>query len=191
VASGTQANELHGIDAQRHLAFDKIFPVTNEQHNRYAAYALLANAGFYLLIFGLMAAMFIVFGLWGPPGEPGPPPAFFAFMFAFMAFFYALFALPSVIAGYGMLKQKSWARTAGIIAGVIAAMNFPIGTGAAVYALWFFFSDNWKEIYSDGYSFAPPPPQIAYGVESQRAAYAEAEREPQPRFDPYNPPDWR
>ena len=159
--------------------------MTNEQHNRYVAYALFANAGFYLLIMGLMAVMFLLIGL-SPPGDGG----FVVVMFGFMAVIYAMFATPSIIAGYGLLKKKHWARIATIIAGIIAGMNFPIGTGACVYALWFFFSDNWKEIYP---TEAPPyqTKQIAYGVESQRAAYAEAEREPAPRFDPYNPPDWR
>ena len=164
--------------------------MTNEDHNRYVAYALFANAGFYLLIMGFMAVMLFLMSSLPGDGDRRPPIAVFGIMFGFMAVLYAMFAMPSVIAGYGLLKKKHWARTASIIAGVIAGMNFPIGTGACVYALWFFFSDNWKEIYP---TEAPPyqTKQIAYGVESQRAAYAEAEREPAPRFDPYNPPDWR
>lgn len=165
--------------------------VTNEDHNRYIAYTFLGNAGFYLLIMGMMAAMFLVFGMSGPPNRPGPP-FFFAFMFGFMAVMYSIFALPSIIAAYAMLKKKSWARMAGIVAAVIAGMNFPIGTGACAYSLWFFFSDNWKQVYEPESLPQPEPRQIAYGVESQRAAYAEAEREHrEPQFDPYNPPDWR
>ena len=165
--------------------------MTNEQHNRYIGYAFLANAGFYLLIMAFVAVLFLIIGTFPPGNDPGPPPFFLGLMFGFMALIYGMFALPSVIAGYGVLKHKSWARTASIVAGVIAGMNFPIGTGACVYALWFFFSDNWKEIYPDQ-AFPFEPKQISYGVESQRAAYAEAERtRREPHFDPYNPPDWR
>jgi hypothetical protein len=163
--------------------------VTNEQHNRYVAYAFLANAGFYFLILGLMAVMFL-FLAFSAPGDPGAPSGFFAMIFTFMAVFYSLFALPSVVAGYGLLKKKSWARIASIIAAVIAGMNVPIGTGACVYALWFFFSENWKEVYPDE-ALPAQHRQIAYGVESQRAAYAEDERQTERRFDPSNPPDWR
>ena len=163
--------------------------MTNEDHNKYIAYSFFANAGFYFLILGFMALMFLAIGF-TDPGEPGPPAGFFAVMFGFFAVIYSIIALPSIVAGYGLLKRKHWARTASIIAAVIAGMNFPLGTAACVYALWFFFSDNWKEIYNEE-PFAREPRQIAYGVESQRAAYAEAERQPQPRFDPYNPPDWR
>jgi hypothetical protein len=158
--------------------------VTNEEHNRYIAYAFFANAGFYVLIMLFMIGMFaFVF-------PPGPPQGFFVVMMIFMSVFYGLFMLPSIIAGYGLLKKKSWARVASIVAAVIAGMNMPIGTAACVYALWFFFSENWKEIYPEAPgAVSAQPRQIAYGVESQRAAYAEEEH--QPKFDPYHPPDWR
>jgi len=157
--------------------------VTNEEHNRYIAYAFFANAGFYMLILFLMIAMFSTF-------PPGPSGGFFLVMMGFISIFYLMFMLPSIVAGYALLKKKSWARMAAIVAGVVAGMNFPVGTGACVYALWFFFSENWKEIYPEGPSAsAQDRKQIAYGVESQQAAYDEAEHEP--KFDPYNPPDWR
>jgi hypothetical protein len=163
--------------------------VTNEQHNRYIAYAFFANAGFYFLIILFMIAMFSAL-FFGTPGDPGPPAGFFVVMMAFLSIIYSLFALPSLIAGYALLKKKSWARTASIVAGVVAGMNMPVGTAACVYALWFFFSENWKEVYpEDSISRPAELKQIAYGVESQRAAYAEEEL--QPKFDPYNPPDWR
>ncbi|HYJ91571.1 MAG TPA: hypothetical protein VEV84_09700 [Pyrinomonadaceae bacterium] len=161
--------------------------MTNEEHNRYIAYTFFANAGFYLLILLFVIAMF-----WAMLNNgPGPPREFFGVMMAFMTVFYSLFMVPSIIAGYALLKKKSWARIASIIAGVIAGMNFPIGTGACAYALWFFFSDNWKEIYEeDSYSSRYQPRQLPYGVETQRAAYeAEANRERD--FQYREPPDWR
>jgi hypothetical protein len=164
--------------------------VTNEDHNRYIAYAFLGNAGFYALMMGLMALwMYIMSGIGGPARMPLEV---YVFMFGFIAVMYTIFALPSIIAAYALLKKKSWARMAGIVAAVIAGMNFPIGTGACAYSLWFFFSDNWKQVYEPESLPQAEPRQIAYGVESQRAAYAEAEREHrEPQFDPYNPPDWR
>ena len=166
--------------------------MTNEQHNRYIAYAFFANAGFYLLILVFMFAIFSTL-FWDRPGDPaGPPPAFFAVMIAFITIFYGIFMLPSIIAGYALLKKKSWARIASIIAGIVAGMNFPIGTGACVYSLWFFFSENWKEVYEESSfrSFDRHRGQIAYGVESQRAAY-EADTSAEHEFQHREPPDWR
>src|SRR5689334_12708123 len=117
-------------------------------------------------------------GVFTPPRGPGAPmiqPGIFGFTLIAMAIINAIFAVPSAVAGYAVLKKRSWARTASIVAAVIAGMNFPVGTAACVYALWFFFGENWKEVYTDE-QFAREPRQIAYGVESQRAAYEEAER---------------
>jgi hypothetical protein len=69
-------------------------------------------------------------------------------------------------------------------------MNVPIGTAAAIYALWFFFGENWKEVYGvEMNDTRSDRKQLAYGYESQRAAYEEEEREKQ--FHTYDPPDWR
>ena len=161
--------------------------MTNEQHNTYIAYAFFANAGFYLLILLLMLVMFGSF-----LGTPGPPPGFFAAMMGFLTLIYGMFMVPSIVAGYGLLKKRSWARIASIIAGVVAGMNFPIGTGACAYALWFFFSDNWKEVYEPNAfeTSEQQRKQIAYGVESQQAAY-EAESKTDYELNYREPPDWR
>jgi len=161
--------------------------VTNEEHNRYIAYSFFANAGFYALILLFMIVMFWIMLSNGP----GPPREFFSMMITFMTVFYSIFMVPSIVAGYALLKKKPWARMASIVAGVIAGMNFPVGTGACVYALWFFFSDNWKEIYDEpAYAQRFQPRQLTYGVESQRAAYeAESQGDYQPVYR--EPPDWR
>jgi hypothetical protein len=166
--------------------------VTNEEHNKYIAYAFFGHAGFQFLMLLFIAAMFgMVFFIPGNPGEPEPPKAFFAFIIAFMTVFQMMFIIPSVLAGYALLKRKSWARIASIIAGVVAAMSVPFGTAACVYALWFFLGDNWKEIYTDkAEQFRGSPREIAYGVVSQRTAYEEEETM-KDAFDPYQPPDWR
>jgi hypothetical protein len=164
--------------------------VTNEQHNSYIAYSFLAHAGFQLLMLLMMAAFFsVIFFIPDDPGQPGPPKALFGVMIGMMTVFQMAFTLPSVIAGYALLKHKPWARVASIVGAVIAALSVPFGTAAAVYALWFFFSENWKEVYPSERG-SQPRPQIAYGVESQRAAY-EAEENVREPFSVYEPPDWR
>lgn len=128
--------------------------MTNEQHNKYIAYSFFAYAGFqlfWLLVMGLFFAFF--FGsMPSRPGEPEMPFAFFGIFFAFMVVFQLIFTAPAAIAGWAMLKQKPWARIAGIVGAVMAAMSVPIGTAACVYALWFWMGDNWKEVYSDSRS---------------------------------------
>ena len=166
--------------------------MTNEQHNRYIAYTFLGYAGFQLLMMLVMAAMFSMFFFIPPtPGDPGPPKAFFGFMIGFMVFFQLLFLTPSLVAAYGLLKHKEWARIAAIIGGVMAAMSVPVGTAACVYSLWFFLGENWKSVYPEkAGENRGPYTQIGYGVESQQAAYRQEEQESKTPYT-YEPPDWR
>jgi hypothetical protein len=43
--------------------------------------------------------------------------------------------LPGVIAGYGLLKHRPWARTLAIVLGVLGLVNFPVGTAIGIYTL--------------------------------------------------------
>lgn len=162
--------------------------MTNEQHNKYAAFALFAHGGFQLLLALAMFAISYVISL-APQNPNDPPPVFFYAMFGFMAFLYLLFGVPSVVAGYGMLKKKSWARIAAIVAGVVSAMNVPIGTAACVYVLWFFMGDNWKSVYGEEPSAASVPGQLNQGVDTAWATDERARQEWE-RFRA-GPPDWR
>ena len=166
--------------------------MTNEQHNKYIAYTFFGHAAFQLLMLLMMGVFFFfIFSIPGRPGDPGPPREFFGLFFGFMFFFQMLFVAPSLVAGYALLKKKSWARIASIVAGVLGAMNVPIGTAACVYSLWFFLGDNWKSVYPEkADQLRENKPELPYGVESQRAAY-EAEQRGGKAFDPYEPPDWR
>lgn len=50
----------------------------------------------------------------------------------------------SLVAGYGLLKRRSWARTLTIVLSVINLLNFPIGTALGGYALWAMLKDESK-----------------------------------------------
>lgn len=48
-----------------------------------------------------------------------------------------LFTIPAIAGGYGMLKQRKWARKLVLASAVVAALNVPFGTALAVYTFWF------------------------------------------------------
>ncbi|HEU5100106.1 MAG TPA: hypothetical protein VFU22_13855 [Roseiflexaceae bacterium] len=48
----------------------------------------------------------------------------------------AVLGLPGVIAGYGLLRRKPWARTLAIVVGILNLINFPVGTAIGLYTLW-------------------------------------------------------
>lgn len=57
-----------------------------------------------------------------------------------------LLSLPTILTGWGLSKQKSWARILTIIIAILNLPSFPIGTALGVYALWVMFNDETKAL---------------------------------------------
>lgn len=72
------------------------------------------------------------------------------------------FAAVTLLAGWKMIKEKSGAKTFGIIASIISLLSFPLGTALGVYGLWFLFGDSGRQFYDGGirtgYDMPPNPP---------------------------------
>lgn len=45
-------------------------------------------------------------------------------------------SIPGIIAGWGLLKYKEWARIIIIILSALNILNFPFGTALGIYAIW-------------------------------------------------------
>lgn len=164
--------------------------MTPEQHNKYLAYAQLAYGTlmslFTLGFLAMFGAMFFFISKVPAQtsGEPQPPMAFFFIMWIVVGGMYAAMTIPSLIAGYALLKRKRWAKIAAIIGGVTAAMFFPLGTAVCVYTFWFLFSEPGRLLYDTPTHTLPPPPLFGVSRDSIN----------QPEFQPRTsttPPDWR
>jgi len=169
--------------------------MTPEQHNDLDAKLHLAYAGLQTLILLLFGIFFsLIFANIPIEGGEG---AFIGAFFAIILFVSWLFsALPSFIAGYAMLKRKSWARVAGIIASCIATINIPHGTALGVYSLWFLLGEKGNQFYQEtpNPSYMTPPPQInpAYNPNYNYTPNFDARRERETVYTPpTQPPDWR
>jgi hypothetical protein len=64
-----------------------------------------------------------------------------------LAAFLGLFALPSLITGYGLLQYKPWARIVGIILSAISLINIPIGTVVGAYGLWVLLNKDTERLF--------------------------------------------
>ena len=51
-------------------------------------------------------------------------------------------ALPSIIAGIGLLQKKSWGIVIALVAGCISIFSFPFGTAIGVYSIYVFVENN-------------------------------------------------
>ena len=169
--------------------------MNTEEHNRTLGILHIVYGGLHLLLILMLSLFLVPLMLFAdPPGRPGDPAgeAFLIVMMIFIGIFSLLFSVPSFVAGYGMLKRKSWAKVWAMIAGGVAGMSFPLGTALCVYTFWFLFSGGGKELYSDNKSTwgagrpgvlngAPEP--SSWQTRQRERDYVNAHRS--------GPPDWR
>ncbi|HWS56686.1 MAG TPA: hypothetical protein VN228_21300 [Pyrinomonadaceae bacterium] len=170
--------------------------MTPADHNKVLGIMHLIYGGFFtlvsllvLLFFGFFAGVMSAVAANDPNA---PPAALFWALMVLVFLLYLMLSLPGLVAGYAMLKRKSWARIAGIVAAVVAGMSFPFGTALCVYTFWFCFSkqgeaferergadaDRWRGSLNQGQPL---------GGYAQTFGH---EREPAYR-PPAQPPDWR
>jgi hypothetical protein len=60
----------------------------------------------------------------------------------FAAMLIALLSIPGLVAGYGLLKFRPWARMLTIVLAVFELIRFPFGTILGVYSLWVLLSSD-------------------------------------------------
>ena len=168
--------------------------MTPQDHNKVLGIMHLIYGGFFALMTILMFFMAIFLGgiFSSLPQDPNAPPAAFIWgILAFMVAIYGFLSVPSLVAGYGMLKRRSWARVAAIVASVLSAISFPFGTALCVYSLWFLFGDAGKAFQSSlagaqGRGALGGAQASTFGWDAQRAEERAAEYAPPPE-----PPSWR
>ncbi len=160
--------------------------MTPEQHNKYLGWSHLAYAAFHALmglVFGvMMVAMFSTM-----PNQRGgnqPPPGFFVAIGVFLLIFSLAWSLPSLIAGYALLKKRKWAKIASLVAGVFAATQMPVGTAVGVYTFWFVFSPPGRLLYDQ------PEKSLLTGQRELAGIDKQTQKETQ-YIPPESPPDWR
>lgn len=164
--------------------------MTNEEHNKYIAWAFLANGIFQVAMLGFIFLIIFAF-LFGGPDGGDVPAGLFATIFGFVFVVNLIFLSPNFVAAYALIKRKPWARIASIVAAALSAMNVPLGTLAAVYSLWFFCGDQWKSVYPETAGVGRVDPlQITPAPETNWEGYIRDEEGAYVYRTP-PPPDWR
>jgi hypothetical protein len=167
--------------------------LTPKDHNKLLGILHLVQGGInglVLLVF-LPIYLFLVFAVGQQPGEEGA--AVFLLLFGLFFFFlFLLLALPPFIAGYGMLKGRSWSRTWGIISAITASLSFPYGTALCVYTLWFLFGEG-RDFHAAAQAGGASRPGSLGAGQPLGWDARQATRHPRPGeyVPPPQPPDWR
>ena len=107
----------------------------------YASIALLVAAGA-ALVFGGLAT---VVGLTAGWAGGGPAIPLFALVGSAAVTFLLLMSIPRLVAAYGLLNRRPWARTLTLVVNGIGALDFPAGTALGIYAFWVLTRRDWDE----------------------------------------------
>jgi|SRR5208283_328558 len=99
------------------------------------------NVGFGVL--GLIAALAILAGsaavssIVGLSGDEALLPMHIvALIGGALTIFTLLISLPALLAGYGLLNFRPWARIVGLVFGAFALLHVPFGTALGIYTFW-------------------------------------------------------
>jgi hypothetical protein len=107
-----------------------------------AFYILLAFAS--SMILGVLAT--IVGSQGGDDAVVGASVLGFTGAAAFV--FWLCLGIPGVLAGWGLLTLKPWARILAIILSAIRLINIPIGTALGAYGLWVLFQKETEAMFT-------------------------------------------
>jgi hypothetical protein len=70
--------------------------------------------------------------------------------------FLLLVSLPGLVAGFGLLSYRNWARILGIVLCAVNLIHIPFGTILGVYGLWVLLSKETEQLFQE-------PAQIVRG----------------------------
>jgi hypothetical protein len=63
--------------------------------------------------------------------------------------FTLLTSIPGLVAGWGLLKFRPWARILGIVVSILGLLMIPIGTIVGVYGLWVLLNKDTERLFGD------------------------------------------
>ncbi len=112
---------------------------------------LFVIAGILMLVGGFFGSLFagLLASIVGASGEEGAgfAAALLGLGGAALMLALVLFAIPSLICGWGLLKFRKWARILAIILAAIGLLKFPIGTLFGVYVLVVMFRKDTEALF--------------------------------------------
>lgn len=100
---------------------------------------------------GILLAIFIFWLLWGITFIPniGYEASYILRLVAtWVSIFLAVFALPEVIGGIGLLKRKEWGRVLVLVVSFFNLVNFPLGTALGVYSFIILLKEETVQLFA-------------------------------------------
>lgn len=67
-------------------------------------------------------------------------------------------AIPSVLAGIGVLLRREWGRILALVVGILSLIDIPIGTAIGVYSIWLLMNDETRTLFQETPATIMQPP---------------------------------
>ncbi len=64
------------------------------------------------------------------------------------AIFMGILAIPSILAGVGLLQRQEWGRILALVVGIISLIDVPIGTALGIYSIWLLMDDGTRTLFN-------------------------------------------
>lgn len=74
-----------------------------------------------------------------------------------LTIFLLVVSLPGLVAGFGLLSFRNWARILGIVLSAINLIHIPFGTILGVYGLWVLLSKETERLFDGSSSLVSNP----------------------------------
>lgn len=97
-----------------------------------------------LNIFTLFIGVIVFFTLIGAGllSADGEAMGVLAIVGTFVLGLLVVISIPGMLAGWGLLKRKEWARILALVIGFLSLMNVPFGTILGIYTIWALLAHN-------------------------------------------------
>ena len=93
----------------------------------------LLGALFLMLVFGGTAS---IVGFTAEPGDAAVALPILGIAGTALVGMLLILSIPGLLAGWGLLNFKGWARILALVLSVLNLINFPFGTALGIYGLW-------------------------------------------------------
>ena len=67
-------------------------------------------------------------------------------------------AIPSVLAGIGVLLRREWGRILALVVSILSLIDIPIGTAIGVYSIWLLMNDETRTLFQENPATIMQPP---------------------------------
>jgi O-antigen/teichoic acid export membrane protein len=117
-----------------------------ELHVKILGWLNIVGSGIFILIGGFILLFLPTIGA---ASEDPDALVVLGILAPILCFVFALFALPGLVTGIGLLKRAAWSRVAALVLAVFKLFNFPLGTAVGAYTFWVLMQEEASPFFAD------------------------------------------